>query len=191
MAEQTPALPERPHMTLEGILSHMEASDLDLADVPVDWRQALGEDLRDKVDAIEYVLALLRHREAFWKERADGPLKRARAAKRNSESLRAYVAETMERHKFQALPGHEHRVQLYDSQPALEILRPATALDFQNFPDFVEPVREYRWRTDTIKAALESGQFASCPFANLTVSKFVKFHPVKPQLPATNKRGKK
>lgn len=181
-------------LQLVGILN--EADELLASIEGVDLAELVG-DLRDKVDALQFVDAKMEGAVAFFKEQIAPLQSRMRAITNERARLRDYVAKSMRgdfqpeesRQRFQKIPGVRSAVQLYDSAPALEVVRPPTAVDFAERPEMVEMQRSYVWKNAEVKAALLDGK--ELEFAKLTRGCFIKFTTnVPPQL-ETKKKAKK
>lgn len=179
-----------PSMTFEGMLATLsQADEMLLSDF--DPAQVVG-DLRDKVDAIDFVLKRLDALTSFFKGAAEPYLVKKRAAEAAQRRLRDYVARVMAEHGYDRVPGRACRAQLHDAQPSLEITAPPTAADYLERPELVEMVRSYEWKRDALKDALLDGRLPDCPFATIRHGKYVKFYPCAPeQLSGSKKRGTK
>jgi hypothetical protein len=174
---------EKPTMSLNALLQAL--TDADEAGATVfDPAQIVG-DLRDKVDAIHHVLTRLKSQETWAREMAKPFQKAAQSLARNYDNLRDYVSFSMKENNFESLPGNQFKVRRRDSQPALQMLKDEpSVLDYQAFPDYVEPVRGYRWKPTAIKDALVAGKLRfddeTQAFAKLTFGIWPEFVPNTP-----------
>ena len=188
--------PARPTTFLD-LVSALNETDAMLASLDgVDLEQLVG-DLRDKVDALQYVDAKMKSAVEFFKAQMEPLAARRAALERQQKRLRDYVAKTMRgdfqpeesRQRFHRIPGTTSVVQLYDSQPSLKILRDPTPDDAFEMPDLVELVPErLAWKSDAVKEMLVKGDEAD--FAKLEQGCFIKFHAHVPEK-LESKRKKK
>lgn len=197
-------LPDKPKMTLQDLIALMAVIDQadDLPDI--DFEAMLG-DLKDKVDDLNYVLLRMETVASFLKDYV-APINKKRASiERARERLRDYVAKSMrgdflpqdQRQRIERIPGNVYFVRLRDNPPALGLKRPATAVDFEKYPNYVKMERIYSWRSDIIKHDLAAGHYfdnegkahpaAECEFAEITRGCWPEF---KLQVPAVLEKKK-
>ncbi len=185
------AVPEKPKVRLIDLLRLM--TDFDNA-VAQDFNpEEIVGDLRDKVDDIKHVLDRLEGQERWCRDRAAPFQKAAQAIARNRERLKNYVVWAMQQEHFQAVPGNEWKARLQDNPASLEMLQPEpTALDYRDYPDYVEPIRRYEWKTSAIKEALAAGKLTfgeeKKPFAKLNIGQHVRFD-INPPAKIEGKKG--
>lgn len=169
----THIVPQTPtRITLADLVSQLAALDDSLTQ---EFDPAiLVEDIRNKVDDIKFIVDRLGAFDQAIKAQIE-PLARARAsANRNLESLKRYVAQSMQDNHFERLPGNTWRIQLQDNPGMVEFTREPSMEDAHNFPGVVEVVTQYRWRVGVIKEMLqEGGEFT---FAKLKKGKHCRFY---------------
>ena len=185
-------------MTLAKLLQALNEADNAVA-LDFDPESVVGE-LRDKIDAIHTVLTRLEGGETWCRNMAKPFQAKAKALQHNRERLEDYVVYTMQQQHFESLPGDMLMVRLRNNPTALKMLKGLPdALDYMNYPEYVEPIRGYAWRTDKIKEDLKTGKLVfpapnegeeSKAFAMLTQGQRAEFIPNVPQSFET-KKGKK
>ena len=158
---------------------------IDLADPSFD-PAAFVQELHDKVDAVHSVIGRM-ETVAGWLKAVAKPLtSKASALMNNRERLRDYVTHALlteracrlelgESLHGVSLPGNMFKVRLRESPPALQIDRPATAEDYERFPNFVSMIRSYSWNSEKIKHSLQDKTLPDGIPAHLTVGHWPEF----------------
>ncbi len=198
---------EKPKMSLEALLTTIQAFDDGMV-ANIDPAQVVGE-LKDKVDAIKSVLDRLKFQAQWCAQQAEPFVKAGQACKNNMERLREYVTFVMKTKEFTELPGNAFKVVMHDNQPSLEIMKTeCDAIDFMQYPAYVEQIRRYEWNKEAIKTALVTARNAliekapsaanlrtfgipALPFAVLTIDSHFKIQINKPTAVPAKVKAKK
>lgn len=200
-------------LTFADILRKMTDADNAIS-ADFDPEKVVGE-LRGKIDDLKRVIVGFETYEVWFDKQAAPFVKAAGTLRNNCARLKAYIVRTMQAEKFDSLPGILYKAQLQNNQASMDLLREPTALDFRDYPDFVEPIRGYEWKTAEIKktivararelggedvkiehyetAAQELAGQDKKPFAAIRVEQQVRFPPNIPEslAPAKKSRRKK
>ena len=162
--------------TFDQLLTLLEDADDDLDLVAT---ESVVIDLKDKVDKVKYVLDKLQNYSDFLDAQLEPLAKAKRSANANIAHLKRTLALSMENHNVEQLPGVTWRLNLQDNPPSVSFSQPTPGpLDYQMYPEMVELVRSYKWKTDVVRDKLQDGEELS--FASLKQGKHVRFYLNKP-----------
>jgi hypothetical protein len=175
--------------TFASLVSALARADDDLSDPNFDPALLLS-DIRDKVDAIHFVLERMDAVSAWLKDIAAPFLSKSKTITSNHARLRSYVVHVMQQNQFHALPGEKVKVTLMNSPPSLVMEREASSLDYQAYPEYVQIERRYKWNTEKIKEDLLKGKELPEIPGRITQGQYPRFHPIVPEKLESKKQKK-
>jgi hypothetical protein len=158
-----------PHVDARWGAMLAQQDDIDewLADPKFD-AESFAKQLRRKTDQMRYVVEDLMVTRSDGLKAAAKPLaSKASAIANNRMRLRAAIVEEMKLNHFDRVPGIVWAVRLRDSNPSLQIDRPATVEDHAHYPGYVIRESTYSWNTDRILDELKAG--IPLPVADIAV----------------------
>ena len=199
----TGGVDEARNKSLRELIIALAAADDDLDD-PDFSPEALLQGMTGKVDAWHFKLLAWEGRAKYLTDVVRSlvePISRKISALSNAQTRGlAYVTECLllerscrvemgEKSTAVSLPGEVFKVRLRDNAAALQGPdRPATAEDFEKFPDFVVAKRSYEWVNAKVKDALKKGSLPKEIPARLTVGHRPEWVPNVPELETKRKK---
>lgn len=150
--------------SLHELLSLSRAADDGVLDAELDL-EALGLDIRDKVDGIVEYLSFLESRAEAFSKLAAPFVKKSLSFQRQRKSLEEYVAFCLNRDKVEreargekvdkvVVPGECFQLRLKYSERVEPVSEPTTAL-YLTHKALID--RTYKWRKGEVKKALKAG----------------------------------
>lgn len=156
---------------------HLENADDEAVEgVELDLSEVFG-DIKDKTDAIKFVIDSIEANAAALKEKWINPLVRKHRAMENEvQRIKDYVKTQMQENGHEKLPGHAFQAALQRGKPSVVCSNEPGPSDFLAYPDFVVQHVNYSFNKDAIKTAIDEGK--ELPFARLVPSVSLRFRPI-------------
>ena len=159
--------------TFAELLATLTDADNAIIDLSFEDMEAVGSQLKEKVDSLEFILSKIESEKERLKSQIDR-LSTAKSQIENKEkALKSYIKFAMESNGFEKLAGKNYSISFRSSESTIVKVEPDSSL-FAKYPTLIS--RSYSWKKTELKKALKDASNSDLTrFAETVENKNIQF----------------